>query len=281
MAQIIDGNRIARSIRSQIRRQAKRLGLTPGLAVVQIGSDPSSTIYVNHKEKDCHRVNFYSEVHQLPADVNQNDVIGLIADLNQSDKIDGIITQMPTPEHIDGQAVINAIKPEKDVDALSTISQGNLLIGRYQIAPCTPTGIIRLIDETGVEIKGKRAVCLGRSTLVGKPIGLLLMERQATITYCHSRTADLTTETRQADILVVATGRPKMITAEMIKPGAVVIDVGINRVGTELVGDVDFEAVSAVAGAITPVPGGVGPMTRAILLENTLKLAAGNRSPTS
>ncbi|MDP7280484.1 MAG: bifunctional 5,10-methylenetetrahydrofolate dehydrogenase/5,10-methenyltetrahydrofolate cyclohydrolase [Candidatus Poribacteria bacterium] len=281
MAQIIDGNRIARSIRSQIRRQAKQLGLTPGLAVVQIGSDPSSTIYVNHKEKDCHRVNFYSEVHRLPADINQNDVLDLIAGLNQSDKIDGIITQMPTPEHIDGQTVINAIKPGKDVDALGTISQGNLLIGRHQIAPCTPTGIIRLIDEIGVKVEGKRAVCLGRSTLVGKPIGLLLMERQATITYCHSRTVDLIAETSQADILVVAAGRPQMITAEMIKPGAVVIDVGINRVGTELVGDVDFEAVSAVAGAITPVPGGVGPMTRAILLENTLKLAVENRSPAS
>lgn len=278
MANIIDGNKIAKSIRAKVRKRAKILSRPPGLAVIQIGEDPASIVYVNHKERDCHRVNFYSEVYRLPKHIDQDDVLALIRTLNQSDKIDGVLLQMPPPNHIDGQAMIDAILPTKDVDGLNTINQGSLLIGSYQITPCTPTGIIRLLDEVGVDIAGKRAICVGRSTLVGKPVGLLLMERQATVTYCHSRTVDLGSQTRQADILVVAVGRPKMITLDMVKPKAVVIDVGINRIGNDLIGDVDFESVKRVASAVTPVPGGVGPMTRAILLENTLRLAELNIS---
>ena len=195
---------------------------------------------------------------------------------NAVQKIDGILLQMPTPDHIDGQAIIDTILPTKDVDGLSSANQGGLLIGRHQVTPCTPTGIIRLLDEIGLDIAGKKAVCIGRSTLVGKPVGLLLMERNATVTYCHSKTENLATETRQADILISAVGRPRMITSQMVKPDAVIIDVGINRVGQNLVGDVDFEAVEKIVSAIPPVPGGVGPMTRAILLENTLRLAEPN-----
>ena len=208
--------------------------------------------------------------------MSQNRVLDLVDRLNNLQKIDGILLQMPTPDHIDGQAIIDTILPTKDVDGLSSANQGGLLIGRHQVTPCTPTGIIRLLDEIGLDIAGKKAVCIGRSTLVGKPVGLLLMERNATVTYCHSKTENLATETRQADILISAVGRPRMITSQMVKPDAVIIDVGINRVGQNLVGDVDFEAVEKIVSAITPVPGGVGPMTRAILLENTLHLAEPN-----
>ena len=276
MAEIIDGNKIAKSIRSKVRLRVKTLNRPPGLAVIQLGQDPASTVYVNHKIKDCHRVNFHSEVHRLSESVTQSRVLELVNRLNNLQKIDGILLQMPTPGHIDGQAVIDTILPTKDVDGLSSANQGGLLIGCHQVTPCTPTGIIRLLDEIGLDIAGKKAVCIGRSTLVGKPVGLLLMERNATVTYCHSKTENLATETRQADILISAVGRPRMITSQMVKPDAVIIDVGINRVGKNLVGDVDFEAVEKIVSAITPVPGGVGPMTRAILLENTLRLAESN-----
>ena len=276
MAKIIDGNKIAKSIRSKVRLRVKTLSRPPGLAVIQLGQDPASTVYVNHKIKDCHRVNFHSEVHRLSENVSRNRVLELVDRLNNLQKIDGILLQMPTPDHIDGQAIIDTILPTKDVDGLSSANQGGLLIGRHQVTPCTPTGIIRLLDEIGLDIAGKKAVCIGRSTLVGKPVGLLLMERNATVTYCHSKTENLATETRQADILISAVGRPRMITSQMVKPDAVIIDVGINRVGQNLVGDVDFEAVEKIVSAITPVPGGVGPMTRAILLENTLHLAEPN-----
>ena len=276
MAKIIDGNKIAKSIRSKVRLRVKTLSRPPGLAVIQLGQDPASTVYVNHKIKDCHRVNFHSEVHRLSESVTQSRVLELVNRLNNLQKIDGILLQMPTPGHIDGQAVIDTILPTKDVDGLSSANQGGLLIGCHQVTPCTPTGIIRLLDEIGLDIAGKKAVCIGRSTLVGKPVGLLLMERNATVTYCHSKTENLATETRQADILISAVGRPRMITSQMVKPDAVIIDVGINRVGKNLVGDVDFEAVEKIVSAITPVPGGVGPMTRAILLENTLRLAESN-----
>ena len=276
MAEIIDGNKIAKSIRSKVRLRVKTLSRPPGLAVIQLGQDPASTVYVNHKIKDCHRVNFHSEVHRLSENVSQNRVLELVDRLNNLQKIDAILLQMPTPDHIDGQAIIDTILPTKDVDGLSSANQGGLLIGRHQVTPCTPTGIIRLLDEIGLDIAGKKAVCIGRSTLVGKPVGLLLMERNATVTYCHSKTENLATETRQADILISAVGRPRMITSHMVKPDAVIIDVGINRVGQNLVGDVDFEAVEKIVSAITPVPGGVGPITRAILLENTLRLAEPN-----
>ena len=274
-AEIIDGNQIAKSIRSQIRRRVRKLDFTPGLAVVQVGDDEASTIYVANKEKDCGRVNFHSEVYKMPTDTPQADIIDHVQFLNAREEVHGIIVQMPLPNGVDAQAVIDAISPEKDADGLTPINLGNLLINRERVTPCTPTGIIRLIESTGVEIEGKRAVCLGRSSLVGKPVGLMLLNRNATVTYCHTRTRNFTEEIRNAEILVVAAGKPGLVTASMVTEGAVVIDVGISRVDDRPVGDVNYESVSEVAGYITPVPGGVGPMTRAMLLENTLKLAIG------
>lgn len=276
-AEIIDGSQLAKSIRSQIRRRVKKLDFTPGLAVVQVGDDPASTIYVANKEKDCKRVNFQSEVCKMPTNTTQSEIIDRVQFLNEREDVHGIIVQMPLPTGVDAQAVIDTISPEKDADGLSPINLGNLLINRERVTPCTPTGVIRLIESTGAEIEGKRAVCLGRSSLVGKPVGLMLLNRNATVTYCHTRTRNLAEETRNAEILVVAAGRPGMVTASMVSEGAVVIDVGISRVNDRAAGDVDYESVSTVAGFITPVPGGVGPMTRAMLLENTLKLAVGRR----
>ena len=272
-AQLINGQQIAKSIRNHIRVQVKRLDFKPGLAVIQIGTDSASTVYVNHKQKDCERAGFHSEVIRLPSNTLQEKVIDLIQQLNLSKHIHGILVQMPMPSHIDEQIVIDSILPQKDADGLGTVNLGNLLIGQERILPCTPGGILRLIEETKIELVGKRVVCVGRSRLVGKPIGLLMLNRHATVTFCHSRTMDLGLETKEADILVVAIGKPKFITPKMVKSGAIVIDVGINRIGNSLIGDIDFKTVSEVAGFITPVPGGVGPMTRAILLENTLKLA--------
>ena len=272
-AQVINGQQIAKSIRNHIRLQVKKLDFKPGLAVIQIGTDSASTVYVNHKKKDCERVGFHSKVTRLPSNTSQEEVIDLVKQLNQSKSIHGILVQMPMPSHVNEQMVIDSILPQKDADGLGTVNLGNLLIGREHILPCTPGGILRLIEKTKVKLVGKRVVCVGRSRLVGKPIGLLLLNRHATVTFCHSRTTNLGLETKEADILVVAVGKPKFITEEMVKPEAIVIDVGINRAGDSLIGDIDFKAVSKVASFITPVPGGVGPMTRAILLENTLKLA--------
>ena len=276
-AEIIDGSKIARSIRGQIRRRVKELDFTPGLAVVQVGDDPASTIYVANKEKDCRRVNFHSEVHKMPTETAQAEIINQVQFLNEREEVHGIIVQMPLPNGVDEGKVIDAISSEKDADGLNPVNLGNLLINRERVTPCTPTGVIRLIESTGVEIEGKRAVCLGRSSLVGKPVGLMLLNRNATVTYCHTRTRNLAEETRNAEILVVAAGKPGMVTASMVSEGAVVIDVGISRVDNRAAGDVDYESVRKVARFITPVPGGVGPMTRAMLLENTLKLATGQR----
>jgi len=272
-SKIIDGKQLARSVRREIRRQVKKLKFRPGLAVVQVGDDPASTVYVSNKEKDCQYVGFHSEVHRMPAETPQAAVIERIHMLNSREDIHGIIAQMPVPDSIDGDAIINVITPEKDADGLTLVNLGNLLINREQTVPCTPSGIIRLIESTGVGIEGSRAVCVGRSSLVGKPVGLMLLNRNATVTYCHTRTRDLSSEIQQADILIAAVGRPLLITADMVKPGAVVIDVGITITEDGFVGDVDYAGVKEVAGFITPVPGGVGPMTRAMLLENTLKLA--------
>ena len=272
-AKIIDGKELAKLIRREIRRQVKKLKFAPGLAVVQVGDDPASTVYVSNKEKDCQYVGFHSEVHRMPADIPQAAVIERIRMLNSREDIHGIIAQMPVPDAIDGDAIINEIAPEKDADGLTLVNLGNLLINREQTVPCTPAGIIRLIESTGTKIEGSRTVCVGRSSLVGKPVGLMLLNRNATVTYCHTRTRDLPAQTQQADILIAAAGRPKLVTADMVKPGAVVIDVGITIAENGFVGDVDFEGVKEVAGFITPVPGGVGPMTRAMLLENTLELA--------
>ena len=272
-AKIIDGKQFARSVRREIRRQVKKLKFTPGLAVVQVGDDPASTVYVSNKEKDCQYVGFHSEVHRMPVETPQAAVIERIHMLNSREDIHGIIAQMPVPDSVDGDAIINTIVPEKDADGLTLVNLGNLLINREQTVPCTPAGIIRLIESTGIQIEGSHAVCVGRSSLVGKPVGLMLLNRNATVTYCHTRTRELSSETQQADILIAAVGRPRLITADMVKPGAIVIDVGITITENGFIGDVDYEGVKEVAGFITPVPGGVGPMTRAMLLENTLELA--------
>lgn len=274
-AELLNGNQLAKRVRSQIRRKLKKLTFTPGLAVVQVGDDPASTLYIKHKQRDCEKVHFHSEVHRLPADTHQDTLIEHVEALNERTDIHGILVQMPLPEGIDKEAVIDTISPEKDADGLNPVNLGNLLINREGVTPCTPTGIIRLIELTGERIEGKHAVCIGRSPLVGKSVGLMLLNRNATVTYCHSRTIDLAAEVQKADILVAAVGRPAFVTADMVKPGAIVIDVGINHVNGRAVGDVKFEGVKEVAGFITPVPGGVGPMTRAMLLENTLKLAIG------
>ncbi|MCY3723604.1 MAG: bifunctional 5,10-methylenetetrahydrofolate dehydrogenase/5,10-methenyltetrahydrofolate cyclohydrolase [Candidatus Poribacteria bacterium] len=274
-AELLKGSQLAKRVRSQIRRKLKKLTFTPGLAVVQVGDDPASTLYIKHKQRDCEKVHFHSEVHRLPADINQDTLIAHVEALNARTDIHGILVQMPLPAGIDKEAVIDKISPQKDADGLNPINLGNLLINREGVTPCTPTGIIRLIELTGEQIEGKHAVCIGRSPLVGKSVGLMLLNRNATVTYCHSRTTDVTAEVQKADIIVAAVGRPAFVTADMVKPGAIVIDVGINHVNGCAVGDVKFEEVKEVAGFITPVPGGVGPMTRAMLLENTLKLAIG------
>ncbi|MDE0469093.1 MAG: bifunctional 5,10-methylenetetrahydrofolate dehydrogenase/5,10-methenyltetrahydrofolate cyclohydrolase [Candidatus Poribacteria bacterium] len=274
-AELLNGSRLAQRTRSQIRKKLKKLTFTPGLAVVQVGDHPASTLYIKHKQRDCEKVHFHSEVHRLPADINQDSLIEHVKTLNERTDIHGILVQMPLPEDIDKEAVIDTIAPHKDADGLNPVNLGNLLINREGVTPCTPTGIIRLIELTGEKIEGKHAVCIGRSPLVGKSVGLMLLNRNATVTYCHSRTTDLTAQTQQADILIAAIGKSEFVSADMVKPGAVVIDVGINYVDGRAVGDVKFEEVKEVAGFITPVPGGVGPMTRAMLLENTLKLAIG------
>ncbi len=248
-------------------------GIRPGLAVILVGEDPASRTYVRNKERACKRVGIHSEVYRLSEDTSQEEVLALIERLNQSAEIHGILVQLPLPSHISDKACIHAIDPKKDVDGFHPISAGNLLINEQGFIPCTPHGIMVLLDRMGVDLQGKHAVVVGRSNIVGKPVGLLLLREHATVTICHSRTADLGAVTRQADVLVVATGKPEMISGDMIKPGAVVIDVGVNKVGDKLVGDVEFDSASKVASAITPVPGGVGPMTITMLMKNTIEAA--------
>ena len=273
-AEILNGTRLAQRIHGQIRQKLKKLKFTPGLAVIQVGDDPASTLYIKHKQRDCEKVHFHSEVHRLPVEITQKALIDRVTELNGRQDIHGILVQMPLPEAIDEQMIIDAIAPDKDVDGLTPLNLGNLFINQERVTPCTPTGIIRLIELTGEPIEGKHAVCVGRSHLVGKPVGVMLLNRNATVTYCHSRTKNLAEVTKEADILVAAVGKPEFITADMVKPGATVIDVGINSVDDRLIGDVKFDEVKEIAGFITPVPGGVGPLTRAMLLENTLKLAS-------
>ncbi len=273
-AEILNGTRLAQRIRSQIRKKLKKLAFTPGLAVIQVGNDPASAIYIKHKQRDCEKVHFHSEVHRLPADITQQALIDKVMELNVREDVHGILVQMPLPDTIDAQVVIDVIAPNKDVDGLTPFNLGNLFINREGVTPCTPTGIIKLIELTEEPIEGKHAVCVGRSHLVGKPAGVMLLNRNATVTYCHSRTKNLAEATKNADILIAAVGKPEFITVDMVKQGATVIDVGINSVDDQLVGDVKFDEVKEVAGFITPVPGGVGPLTRAMLLENTLKLAS-------
>lgn len=273
-ATIISGKQVSEEIRGSIAGEVKELaakGVVPGLAVVLVGEDPASQVYVRNKEKACHDLGFYSEVHRLPAETSQEELLTLVDKLNRQDSIDGILVQLPLPGHIDEKAVINAISVDKDVDGFHPVNVGNLVIGDDSLLPCTPAGVIELIKRAGISLSGKHAVVIGRSNIVGKPVSLLLQRENATVTMCHSRTANMSEIARQADVLVVAIGRANFIDASYVKPGAVVIDVGMNRLENgKLAGDVDFESVKEVSGPITPVPGGVGPMTITMLMKNTL-----------
>lgn len=274
---LLDGKALAGKVKDRVREQAANLPRKPGLAVILVGDDPASRVYVNGKRRDCEACGFYSEEYTLPAETAQADVFALVEELNARVDIDGILIQLPLPKHLDEQQLLAAISPEKDVDGFHAVNVGNLLLGRPGFRPCTPAGIMAILDEYAIDPAGKRAVVVGRSNIVGKPVALMLLERNATVVMCHSKTPDLPEQCRQADILVTAAGRRGLVTGDMVKDGAVVIDVSINRdEAGKLHGDVDFEAVAAKADYITPVPGGVGPMTRAILMENTL-LAAKRR----
>ncbi len=275
---IIDGKVIAREVRNEVKEEVERLnkasGLVPGLGVVLVGSDPSSHIYVRNKEKACQEVGIRSKEQLLPETVSEQELLSIVHNLNQDTKIHGILVQLPLPSHVNAETILRAISPAKDVDGFHPVNQGLLLLGGEGFKPCTPLGIIRLLDSVGCDPKGKRAVIVGRSNIVGKPVALMLLARHATVILCHSRTVDLPGEVSQADIVVAAIGKANMIRGEWIKPGAVVIDVGINRLPNgKLAGDVEFEAAKERACWITPVPGGVGPMTICMLLFNTLRAA--------
>lgn len=276
-AQLISGKQISEEIRGGLRKEVEQLlsqGLTPGLAVVLVGEDPASQVYVRNKEKACQDLGFYSEVHRLPASTSEEDLLALVDKLNHQDSIHGILVQLPLPKHIHEKSVIDAISVKKDVDGFHPVNVGNLMIGDDSLLPCTPAGVIELIKRTVVDISGKHAVVIGRSNIVGKPVSLLLQRENATVTMCHSRTANMKELTKQADILVVAIGRANFVDASFVKPGAVVIDVGMNRLDNgKLAGDVDFESVKEISGPITPVPGGVGPMTITMLMMNTVLAA--------
>ncbi len=290
-AQIIDGKMIASKIREELTNevtQLKEKGIVPGLATVLVGEDPASQVYVGMKQKACKKIGLYSEQHTLPKETSEEDLLKLIDDLNKNPKINGILCQLPLPKGIDSNKVLLAIDPSKDVDGFHPVNIGKLNSKKTMkeiedegiFLPCTPYGIIQLLKRSNVEISGKEAVIVGRSNIVGKPVSMLLLAENATVTICHSRTKDLSETCKRADILIAAIGKPKMITADMVKEGVVVIDVGVNRLETGLVGDVDFENVKEKASAITPVPGGVGPMTITMLLSNTVKsakLAADNK----
>ncbi|MGM9968156.1 MULTISPECIES: bifunctional methylenetetrahydrofolate dehydrogenase/methenyltetrahydrofolate cyclohydrolase FolD [unclassified Rummeliibacillus] len=274
---LINGKEIGNTIRKSIQQEVNALkeqGINPGLAVILVGDDPASHTYVSNKQKSCEQMGIYSELIKLSADVTEETLLQQIERLNENPAIDGILVQLPLPKHIDEQKVIATISPEKDVDGFHPISVGKMLLGQPTFLPCTPFGVMKLLEYSNVDIRGKHAVVIGRSHIVGVPMGQLLLQKDATVTYCHSKTPDLKAITKQADILVVATGRAKMIGAEHVKDGAVVIDVGMDRdENGKLCGDVDFDAVIDKVSAITPVPGGVGPMTITMLLFNTLQSA--------
>lgn len=273
-AQILDGKKVATDVRAQIAKEVEQTeGITPGLAVVLVGDDQASQVYVRNKEKACNSVGINSFMHLLPASTRQEELLDLIKKLNADSKVHGILVQLPVPPQIDPDIILQAIDPTKDVDGFHPFNTGKLMAGLETFVPCTPRGIMHLLAAYNISLAGKHAVVVGRSNIVGKPMASLLMARDATVTVCHSKTSDLKEFTRSADILVVAVGRPRLITADMVKPGAVVVDVGINRLPEGLVGDVDFDTVKEVASYITPVPGGVGPLTIAMLLQNTLESA--------
>ena len=272
---LIDGKKVSAEVRARLAKEANELkektGRVPGLATVLVGDDPASAVYVRNKNKICRELGFNSFEQKLAADTSEGKLLQLIKELNSNNDIHGILVQLPLPNQIDSEKILQAIDPNKDVDGFHPINVGKLVVGNALLTPCTPTGIIKLLDHYEIDISGKHAVVLGRSNIVGKPVSMLLLQRNATITICHSRTKNLEEITRSADILVAAIGRANFVTENMVSKGTIVIDVGINRVDGKLTGDINFEPVSKKASYITPVPGGVGPMTIALLMENTLK----------
>lgn len=280
MAIKLDGAALAARLKERIRLEAASLPRPPVLAVVLAGEDPASQIYVRGKERDCAECGVLSQTHRLPAGVSQEELLSLIRRLNRDEGVDGVLVQLPLPEGLDSRPVLHALAPEKDVDCFHPLNVGLLSLGEPRFLPCTPAGILTLLDEYNVPIRGRRCVIAGRSRLVGRPLAQLLTARDGTVTLCHSRTEDLPSLTRQADVLVCAAGRPGLVTADMVKPGAAVIDVSMNRgPGGTLAGDVDYPGVEPVAGFLTPVPGGVGPMTRVSLLQNVLRAARLRQDP--
>lgn len=274
---LIDGKAVSLQVKQQVKQECDKLktkGVTPGLAVIIVGDDPASQVYVRNKEKACEECGFYSVKYALDADTTQSELNALIDKLNKDEKINGILCQLPLPKHLDDKEVINRIDPIKDVDAFHPVNVGAIMIGDYNFLPCTPAGVMELIHSTGVDVSGKKAVVIGRSNIVGKPMAMLLLHENATVEITHSKTLDLKSITKEADILVAAIGRAKFVTADMVKNGAIVIDVGMNRdENAKLCGDVDFENVKDKCSFITPVPGGVGPMTISMLMRNTLTAA--------
>ena len=274
---LIDGKAVSLQVKQQVKQECDKLkikGVTPGLAVIIVGDDPASQVYVSNKQKACEECGFYSVKYALDADTTQSELNALIDKLNKDEKINGILCQLPLPKHLDDKEVINRIDPIKDVDAFHPVNVGAIMIGDYNFLPCTPAGVMELIHSTGVDVTGKKAVVIGRSNIVGKPMAMLLLHENATVEITHSKTLDLKSITKEADILVAAIGRAKFVTADMVKNGAIVIDVGMNRdENGKLCGDVDFENVKDKCSFITPVPGGVGPMTISMLMRNTLTAA--------
>lgn len=277
MAKIIDGKEISAKVKEQVRAEAEKLkaqGVEIGLAVVIVGNNPASRVYVNNKKKACEAVGFNSYEYALPEETTQQELLELVAKLNADNKVDGILVQLPLPKHIDETAIINAIRPEKDVDAFHPANVGHIMIGDFSFLPCTPAGVMEMLAQTGIDVDGKNCVVIGRSNIVGKPMAMLLLHKNATVTICHSHTKNLAEICSKADVLVAAVGKANFVTPDMVKEGAAVIDVGMNRLENgKLCGDVDYNACFDKAGWITPVPGGVGPMTIAMLMKNTLTAA--------
>lgn len=281
MAKIINGKEISAAVKQRIAAEVAQLteqGTRPGLAVIIVGNDPASKVYVGSKERTCIELGMYSEKYELPENTTEEELLALVERLNRDDKIHGILCQLPLPRHLDEKAVIDAIAPEKDVDAFHVQNVGKIMLGDYDFLPCTPAGIMEMLKYSDIDPAGKHCVVIGRSNIVGKPMAMLMLHANATVTVCHSKTVNLKELTREADILVAAVGRAKFVTADMVKPGAVVIDVGMNRdENGKLCGDVDYAEVEPICSAITPVPGGVGPMTIAMLMQNTLTSAKRTR----
>ena len=278
MAKILDGKAVSQRVKNALKDETEKFvekyGIRPGLAVVIVGDDPASRVYVNSKKKACAEIGYYSEEHALPESTTEGELLSLVEKLNGDEKIHGILVQLPLPKHIDEEKIINAINPKKDVDAFHPVNVGKIMIGNFDFLPCTPAGVMELINEAGIDLTGKNCVVVGRSNIVGKPQAMLPLHKNATVTICHSKTKNIKEITKNADVLVAAVGRAQMFDGDYIKDGAVVIDVGMNRLeNKKLVGDVDFESAAKKASYITPVPGGVGPMTIAMLMKNTLTAA--------